>query len=384
MIIPPCLSAARINDPSLAARPLAGLDNECHRALDWGDGTEGGIGMAEPVVTHTTSVRTGSSFALPQVIGALGASPAAVFAEAGVARALYGHPENRIAVRDLGRLFLCAARTTGRPDIALLAVDGFRPAGLGLVGEVAAEGPDVRTTLRNLVRLLPHNTLAGYPVLIDDGPTAVMKFELRESDFPGSEFVFEGATGIIVRLLRWLCGDDWRAEEIHLCRRAPAAPGAFERFFRAPVRFSATEDAVLLAADWLDRPVPRESRRRDSRRVEIASAPWSERVRRQVATRLGLAPLSAEAIAADLGISRRQLFRHLKAEGASVQGQVDAFRFARACHLLVAGDAPLDQIAFALGFPEQSSFTRSFKRWSGFSPNGWRRVAHALERAAAP
>jgi AraC-like DNA-binding protein len=141
---------------------------------------------------------------------------------------------------------------------------------------------------------------------------------------------------------------------------------------------------VLLAADWLDRPVPRESRRRDSRRVEIAGAPWSERVRRHVATRLGFAPLSAEAIAADLGVSRRQLFRHLKAEGATVRGQLDAFRYARARHLLIAGDAPLDQIAFALGFPEQSSFTRSFKRWSGMSPNGWRHNEHDGDRMAAP
>jgi AraC-like DNA-binding protein len=340
--------------------------------------------MAERVVTRATSVRVGSSFALPRVIRAFGASPEAVFAEAGVDLALYGHPENRIPVHDLGRLFAVAARAAGRPDIALLVVDGFRPSGLGLVGEVAAEGPDVRTALRNLVRLLPHNTLAGYPVLIDAGPTAVMKYELRDSDFPGSEFVFEGATGIIVRLVRWLCGDDWRPEEVRLCRRAPADPQAFQRFFGAPVRFSATEDAVLFAAAVLDRPVPRESRRREERRVDIADAPWSELVRRQVATRLGFAPLSAAAIAHDLGVSRRQLFRHLRAEGATVQGLFDAFRFARARHLLATGDAPLAQIAFALGFPEQSAFNRAFARWSGVTPSRWRRLNDARRPAALP
>lgn len=330
---------------------------------------------------HVMSFRTGSSFALPAVIRSLGHSPEAVFAEAGVDLALYAHPENRIAVRDLGRLFACAAGTAARPDIALLVVDGFRPAGLGLVGEVAAEGPDVRTALKNLIRLLQHNTLAGYPVFAHSERIGTMKFELRDSDFLGSEYVLEGATGIIMRFLQWLCGPHWRPEEVHLCRRAPADPDAFHRFFGAPIRFSATEDAVVFSADWLERPVPREERRREARRLEIERAPWSELVRRQVAMRLGLAPLSADLIASDLGISRRQLFRHLKAEGAAIQALIDDFRFARTRHLLTAGDSPLAQIAFALGFPEQSAFTRAFARWSGISPSEWRRINGAHHRA---
>ncbi len=329
--------------------------------------------MASEGNAHSTSFRTGSSFALPAVIRSLGHSPEAVFAEAGVDPALYANPENRIAARDLGRLFACAARATARPDIALVVVAGFRPGGLGLVGEVAAEGPDVGTALRNLVRLLQYNTLAGYPVLSVSGSTAAMKFELRDADFPGSGFILEGATGIILRFLQWLCEDRWRPDEVHLCRREPSDPGPFRTFFGAPIRFSATEDAILFAAEWLDRLVPREERRREARRLEIAAAPWSERVRRQVALRLGLAPLDAAAIAGELVLSRRQLFRHLKAEGTTFQALVDGFRFARARHLLTAGDAPLAQIAFALGFPEQSAFTRAFVRWAGTTPGEWRR-----------
>jgi AraC-like DNA-binding protein len=149
-----------------------------------------------------------------------------------------------------------------------------------------------------------------------------------------------------------------------------------------PVRFSATEDAILFSADWLERPVSREERRQEGRRLEIAATPYSELVRRQVALRLGFASLGAQEIATQLGISRRQLFRHLKAEGTSCQALVDGFRFARARHLLAAGDAPLAQIGFALGFPEQSSFTRAFARWSGMTPREWRRTGEA-ERSAA-
>jgi AraC-like DNA-binding protein len=32
------------------------------------------------------------------------------------------------------------------------------------------------------------------------------------------------------------------------------------------------------------------------------------------------------------------------------------------------------EVAFLLGFSEQSAFTRAFKRWSGISPSGYRAI----------
>jgi AraC-like DNA-binding protein len=322
--------------------------------------------------SHSASVRTGSSFSLPAVLQSFGQSPQAVFETAGVDIALYDNPESRIAMVDLGRLFACAARATGRSDIGLLVASNFRPSGLGLVGELAAEGPDVRTAIGNLVRLLPYNTLAGYPTVSVNSESAIFGFNLRVSDFLGANFILEGTTGIIFRFLQWLCGKTWAAEEIHLSRREPADKRPFNDFFAIPVRFSATEDAVVFSADWLDRQVAREKHRRDTRCLDIAAAPFSELVRRQVAIRLGFDTVDAAAIADQLGVSRRQLFRRLSAEGSSCKKVVDDVRFSRARHFLQVGDAPIAEIADALAFPDQSSFTRAFARWSGVPPGEWR------------
>jgi AraC-like DNA-binding protein len=314
----------------------------------------------------------GSSFSLPEVIRSLGHSPDTVFAAARVDPALYRYPENRIAAADLGRLFASAAEETARRDIGLLVVSSFRPASLGLVGELAAEGPDVNTALRNLVRLLQYNTLAGYPTFSAAGTTTTLGFELRYFDFPGANFILEGAIGICMRFMQWLCGDRWKPEEVHLSGRKPADPRPFQDFFGAPVRFSSTNDAIVFSSNWLQRPVAREQRRLDSRRLEIEAAPFSELVRRQTAMTLGFGPLSAKDLAHQLGMSSRQLFRRLREEGTTCQTIIDEVRFSRARHLLVAGDAPIADIAFALGYPEQSSFTRAFARWSGMSPQKWR------------
>jgi AraC-like DNA-binding protein len=322
---------------------------------------------------HTTSFRVGSSFSLPQVIRSLGHSHDAVFAAAGVDRALYRHPENRISARDLGRLFACAAKVTARRDISLLVVSSFRPSGLGLVGELAAEGPDVNTALRNLVRLLQYNTLAGYPIFSVDHPMATLGFELRTFDFPGANFILEAAIGICLRFMQWLCGKQWKPEEVHLSGRKPADPRPFQDFFGAPVRFSAMNDAVLFSADWLERPVVREQRRRETERLEIAAAPFSELVRRQVAMSIGFASFGARDLALQLDVSPRQFFRRLKAEGTTCQKIMDDVKFSRARHLLAAGDAPITQIGLALGYPDQSAFTRAFARWSGVPPSEWRK-----------
>lgn len=325
-----------------------------------------------------TSFRAATTSALPMVLRALGEPPEAVFAEAGVDPDTYAHPENRIEARALGRLFSCASARTGREDIALLVVDGFRPEALGLIGEVVLEGPDLRTALRNLTHLLQHNTLAGYPGLLEDGSLAMVKFELRDADFPGAEYLEDGAIGIAFRLVQSLLGTDWRPDDVHLARAAPHDTSDFARFFGAPVRFSATEVALVFPTDDLGQPVSRERRRRQATGPAPTPTPVSERVRREVAMRMGLGPIDAQAIADALDLSRRQLFRELREEGTTVQALVDEGRFARARHLLAVGNASLAEIAFALGFPDQSAFSHAFKRWAGTTPRHWRQTKIGL------
>jgi AraC-like DNA-binding protein len=53
--------------------------------------------------------------------------------------------------------------------------------------------------------------------------------------------------------------------------------------------------------------------------------------------------------------------------------------------LLARSNTPLGDIALALGYPDQSAFSRAFRRWSGQSPRSWRlaqRSAAALGSAS--
>ncbi|WP_138467961.1 AraC family transcriptional regulator [Poseidonocella sp. HB161398] len=85
----------------------------------------------------------------------------------------------------------------------------------------------------------------------------------------------------------------------------------------------------------------------------------------------GGAPALA-VIAADLGLSTRTLNRRLSAEGQSYRELVEEVRRRKAKLMLGDRSLRLAEIAFLLGYSEQSSFTNAFRRWTGLSPGAYR------------
>jgi AraC-like DNA-binding protein len=82
-------------------------------------------------------------------------------------------------------------------------------------------------------------------------------------------------------------------------------------------------------------------------------------------------------IAAELGLSPRTLQRKLADAGASFQQVLDAARHALAQDYLRQRGLSLADIAFLLGYQEQSAFTHAFREWSGMNPGAWRERALA-------
>lgn len=80
-------------------------------------------------------------------------------------------------------------------------------------------------------------------------------------------------------------------------------------------------------------------------------------------------------IARELCMAPRSLRRRLQAEGVSYRMLVDEVRQALAEEMLASTDMKLDEIAVRLGYAETASFIRSFRRWKGVSPGGYRQQA---------
>ena len=73
-----------------------------------------------------------------------------------------------------------------------------------------------------------------------------------------------------------------------------------------------------------------------------------------------------------LGISVRTLQRRLRDAGRSFSAVVEDFRKEEALRLLQDPRVHLVRVAARLGYAEQTSFTRAFRRWTGDTPGAWR------------
>ncbi|MBM6583003.1 helix-turn-helix transcriptional regulator [Microvirga sp. BT689] len=81
---------------------------------------------------------------------------------------------------------------------------------------------------------------------------------------------------------------------------------------------------------------------------------------------------TADMLASLYSVSRRTMYRHLKAEGRTFQQVANGVRCEIACTLIAETDLSFRQIAEILNYSEASAFTRAFSRWTGQPPSAWR------------
>lgn len=82
-----------------------------------------------------------------------------------------------------------------------------------------------------------------------------------------------------------------------------------------------------------------------------------------------------ESIASRLYRSASTLQRQLGAEGTSYRTVLESTRRGLAEQYLKDGEYTQAQIAFMVGFSDQSNFARAFKRWTGLSPGEYQKAA---------
>jgi AraC-like DNA-binding protein len=109
-------------------------------------------------------------------------------------------------------------------------------------------------------------------------------------------------------------------------------------------------------------------------------------IRARLRDALPAATATPVRVARLLGMSERTLQRRLGESGSSFTALLEDFRRAEAMRLLADTDVALAEVAARLGYAEQTSFTRAFRRWSDTTPAAWRaarRPVHRVGRIAA-
>lgn len=79
-----------------------------------------------------------------------------------------------------------------------------------------------------------------------------------------------------------------------------------------------------------------------------------------------------QKVAKELAVSVRSLQMYLKSEGTTYTKLLNEIQEAMAIDYLADRELSIDEIAYILGFTERSTFHKTFKKWTNFTPGEYR------------
>jgi|GEM_PF-79286 len=292
-------------------------------------------------------------------------------------------PDARIAVEAQDRIWVVITRAVGSMRFAEAAAERCGPQSLGVAGLIMAASANVQDA--GLV-------LDRYRHLV--GPDYVApRFQCRHQSL--AELVFavppelgrrrergEVSALSALRVARQITGIDWRPIEVRFQHSKPADAADYDTWFGCPVRFGATETAVVLPVDFQYQPLARadaglvaylDRHAKSLLEQESPVSSFGYMVRSTLCGLLRNRATSAAEVARKLGTSERSLQRYLRSEGTTYEDILDDTRRALAIEHLNDRSLSLGEIATLLGYSEASPFTRAFRRWMGITPREYRR-----------
>jgi len=326
-----------------------------------------------------------------QLLEDAGVSRGKLLRDAAISAAELDNPMGSIRSTADQSLWPCAIRETGDAAIGLHIGERARIQGLGLVGYMLMNCPNLGEALRQFIRfqnqVTTHYQLhLGTEPGARDGDSGGVRVTItpRNEDMPTSRI--EHTLAAMVTLGRWLTGRSFALLKAQIKHAAPPHAGEYTRVFGCPVRFGQPTNALFASADTLAlpviQPIPTLFKTLEilvSEQPSVSSQPevFTDAVRRAIAQTMSSGSAHAGVIAASLSVTPRTLPRRLKQEGLTLLGLMNAHRRAVAEKLLTEQGFPLAEIAYFLGYSETSAFSRAFKRWTGQTPADYKKGRRA-------
>jgi AraC-like DNA-binding protein len=324
---------------------------------------------------------------LLETAAALGIAPSALARAAGLAPDLLDPLPDALAASDYIALLDAGSRLAGDPHFGLHVGERVRPGTYSVYGLVLLACRDIGQALEQTQRYEQLSHDLGRSRLDAHGPHARYTWI---SHYPhASRHLAESVFAGIRTFGSWLAGRPLAPHTLAFAHARPvdADPAEYARVLGGMPAFGAPAhtvdfDAALLAlplpaADTAMYPLLQQHAERLLRERAQATSGIVAQVHAAVVRTLAREPVRLAGIAAELALSPRTLQRKLADAGATFQQVLDAARYALAMDYLRQDGLSLVDIAFLLGFQEQSAFTHAFREWSGVNPGAWRERALA-------
>jgi len=333
------------------------------------------MAKAPPTIAAT------STLAMVRTAGARGIETADLLAGAGLTREFLEDPDARIPGPTVIALWNALRERTADPALQLVAPTTL-PFGAYhvidyLVATSATVGEGIQRFARFFLLIAEAVTLT-----VDQDDDEHCLCLARADGGPVPAVYVDYVFAALVSRIRMRIRPDLQVRRVELRQSEPLAIAPYCEVFCAPVRFGAAADRLCFSAEQWNAPtenpdaalarVLEEHARILAQRLPQAAVGFTADVQKTIAAAPPEAG-SAEDVARALNVSVRTLQRKLVATGTTFREVSERVRGRLAEGYLTDPEVSIAEVAFLLGFSDQSSFNRAFRRWTGESPGRWRR-----------
>jgi AraC-like DNA-binding protein len=163
-------------------------------------------------------------------------------------------------------------------------------------------------------------------------------------------------------------------------QRAPANREMYEAHFQCPVKFKASQNALIFSESDVDLPFVTYNadllatvapQLETELREQLAQKNFREQAKGILKQLLAGQRPGIQDLARELHLSTRTLQRRLTEHDITFQRLLDEARRELARHYLLHSPRDLNETAYLLGYEDANSFFRAFHHWEGTSPRQW-------------
>ena len=300
------------------------------------------------------------------------------------------HGDGPVTVHQQLSFLRAASQIAGDPLIAVRLGLALHPTSYGIAGLALLSSASLRDALRVVVEYGALLCLKVRVELQHSGGEARLALDHRFDLSPElQQLCSQLEVAKLCTLLRDLSG--CRVNRMELAGPPELGP-QLEALLGAPVRCGTDGSHISFDSALLDRPLPQadatthQSSLRSCNELICALRKCDsirQRVRGMVLNSNGTVPTLAQ-IASRLFVSTRTLRRRLEDAQTSYQEIVGETRRALAVGYLTQTTLSTGAIAEILGYSDTANFRQAFKRWTGESPQRYRRMARSAGWAGPP
>lgn len=331
-------------------------------------------------------MRAGNLSGFGELVRARGAEPRGILERHDIDPLVLRDPDLFIDSKAVAALLEDCSRSFNDPLFGLHMGALQNPDVFGSITTLCRSAATLREALRCYVDFLPvvHCPLVAMEV-VEGRETAELRWRVEADLGQTDQAQFKGAL-MILKLLRQLGGTTFKPSAVNLTVDVRQKDGEIARLLGCSFRGRSAVNTIAFPAHLMNNSIASANRllfrllggylervRTAARRSAV------ERVEDYVRGALPSGNCSIEHCAKKMGRSVRTLQATLSDNGLRFSDILEQQRIELAKTYLQQEEIKLDDVAEMLGYAEQSSFGRAFKRWTGSTPQRYR---HALPRAA--